>query len=113
MDSKSKNVEILMGSERDDIINELFESFLQKHQEFLEEKMRDSKLVFESVDLLYYSLHKTTLKRARSSYMDSPEWIRNKETTTNPKNYGDNNCYQYSITVSLNHQNIENRPEKI
>ena len=45
--------------------------------------------------------------------MDSPEWIRNKETTTNPKNYGDNNCYQYSVTVSLNHQNIENRPEKI
>ena len=70
MDSKSKNVEILMGSERDGIINELFESFLQKHQEFLEEKMRDSKLVFESVDLLYYSLHKTTLKE-----LDHHIWI--------------------------------------
>ena len=87
--------------------------FLQKHQELLEEKMRDSKLVFEGVDLLYYSLHKATLKRAGSSYMDSPEWIRNKGTTINPKNYGDNNCYQYSITVSLNHQNTENRPEEI
>ena len=64
MDSKSKNIEILMGSEKDDVINKLFESFLQKYQEKLEEKMEKSKFVFESVDLLYYSLHKTTLKRA-------------------------------------------------
>ena len=28
MDSKSENIEILMSSETDDIINELFESFL-------------------------------------------------------------------------------------
>ena len=64
MDSKSKNTEILMGSKKDDVINKLFESFLQKYQEKLEEKMEKSKFVFESVDLLYYSLHKTTLKRA-------------------------------------------------
>ena len=32
------NIEILMGSETDDIINELFESSLQKDQEKLEEK---------------------------------------------------------------------------
>ena len=50
-----------MVTETDDIINELFESFLQKYQELLEEKMRDSKFVFESVVLLYYSLHKTTI----------------------------------------------------
>ena len=64
MDSKSKNTEILMGSEKDDVINKLFESFLQKYKEKLEEKMEKSKFVFESVDLLYYSLHKTILKRA-------------------------------------------------
>ena len=75
--------------------------------------MRDSKFVFESVDLLYYSLHKTTLKKARSSYIESYEWIRNKRATINPKNYYDNNCCQYSRTVSLNHQNIENHPEEI
>ena len=34
--------------------------------------MRDSKFVFERGDLLYYSLHKTKLKRGES-YMDSPE----------------------------------------
>ena len=38
MDSKSKNIEILMGSKADDIINDLFESFLERCQDKLEEK---------------------------------------------------------------------------
>ena len=54
MESKSKNLQILMGSETDDIINEFFESFLQKYQEGLEEKMRrGSKFLFLKV-LIYY-----------------------------------------------------------
>ena len=61
MDSKSKNIEILMGNETDDIINELFESFKQTYQEGLEKKMGRGEFAFESVDLLYYSLHKTRL----------------------------------------------------
>ena len=31
MSTKSNNVEIMMGTETDDIINELFKSFLEKH----------------------------------------------------------------------------------
>ena len=45
MDSKSDNIEITMGNETDNIIKELFESFLEKHQKKLEEKMKDSKFV--------------------------------------------------------------------
>ena len=55
--SKSNNTEILMSTETDDIINELFEYFLKKYQEGLETKMKGSEFVFESVDLLYYCLH--------------------------------------------------------
>ena len=58
-----------------------------------------------------YHIHKTNLKRGRS-YIKSPEWILNKRATINPKNK-DNKCFQYSITVALNHQNIENHPERI
>ena len=64
-DSKSDNVEILMGSETDDISNEPFKSCLQ-YQEKLDEKMRGSEFVFESVDLLYYGLHKTRLRKCKS-----------------------------------------------
>ena len=85
MHSKSNNVEIMMGTETDDIINELFESFLKKYQEGLETKMREgSNFVFESVDLLYYSLHKISLNRG-GSYVDSPEWLKNRRATINKK----------------------------
>ena len=36
MHTKSNNVEIMMGSETDEIIEDFFESFLQKYQERLE-----------------------------------------------------------------------------
>ena len=39
MHTKSDNIEIIMGSETDEIIQELFESLLQRYQEGLEESM--------------------------------------------------------------------------
>ena len=65
--------------------------------------MKDSKFVFKSVDLLYYSLHKTILRRGKS-YIMYPEWLINKRATINPQNKDDNNCFQYAITVALNHK---------
>ena len=44
MDSKSDNIEIMMGSETDDIINELLKLFLQRYQEKLEEKWEEASL---------------------------------------------------------------------
>ena len=38
MVTKSNNIEIMMGNETDEIIEELFESLLQKYQEGLEQK---------------------------------------------------------------------------
>ena len=70
-----------------------------------------SNFIFESVELLDYHLHKISLKRGKP-YIKSPEWLINKRATINPKNK-DNKCFQYSITVALNHQNIENHPERI
>ena len=84
MHTKSNNVEIMMGSKTDEIIEEVFESFLQKYQEGLEESMRGSEFAYDSVDALYYNLNKVSLSRG-GSYIDSPKWLKNKETTINPK----------------------------
>ena len=111
MHTKSDNIEILMGTETNDIINELFEYFLKKYQEGFETKMKGGEFVFESVDLLYYSFHKITLKRS-GSYVKSPEWLRNKRATINPKNK-DNECFKYAITTALNYNEIPNHPERI
>ena len=63
--TKSDNIEIMMGSETDDIINKLFESLLQRYQEGLEKTMKRSDFLPDSVDL-YYHLPKITLKRGKS-----------------------------------------------
>ena len=88
-----------------------FKSFLNNYQKEEIILRKGSDFVFESVDLLSYSFHKISLKRGKS-YIKSPEWVLNKRATINPKNK-DNKCFQYSITVALNHQNIENHPERI
>ena len=58
----------------------------------MEEKRKDSDFVFESVDLLYYSLHETILKRG-GSYIKPPKWIRDKGATINSKST-DNKCFR-------------------
>ena len=56
MRTKSDNIEIMMGSETDETVEELFESLLQGYQKGLEESKRGSEFAFDSVDLLYYEL---------------------------------------------------------
>ena len=58
MDTKSRNIEIMVGSETNDIIEELSESPLQNYQKGLEESIRGNELICDSVDLLYYHLQK-------------------------------------------------------
>ena len=107
----SDNEVIRMDNETNDITRRLINSFLSNCQNEEPIMRNGSNFVFESVDLLSYHIHKTSLKRGKS-YIKSPEWLINKRATINPKNK-DNKCFQYSITVALNHQNIENHPERI
>ena len=73
--------------------------------------MRGNKFVYDSVDLLYYRLHKISLNRGGSN-IDSPKWLKNKRATINPKN-SDDKCFQYAITAALNYQNINKNPQRI
>ena len=97
MHTKSNNVEIMMGSETDEIIKDLFEEGV----EGLEESMRGSDFVYDSIDALYYNLNKVSLSRGGSN-IDSPKWLKNKKATINPKNK-DDKCFQYALTVALNY----------
>ena len=112
MHTKSDNIVIMSGSDTNDVINELFDSLFKRYQERLETKMKGSSYTFERFDLLEYHLHKISLNRG-SSYINSPEWIKNKGVTINPKNTKGNNCFQHAITAVLNHHNIDHHPERI
>ena len=63
---KSNNIKVMMGSEINNI-EELFES-LQKYQERFKELMRENEFVFDRVDLLYFYLHRISLKRSGVLY---------------------------------------------
>ena len=112
MHTKSNNIEIMIGSDTDEVTEDFFKFVLQKYQENLEEKMRGSEFVFDGVDVLHYNLKKISLNRG-GSHIDSPEWIKNKKATINPKNKRDNKCFQYALTVALNHEKIKDHPERI
>ena len=53
MHTKSDNEEIMNGSDTDEIIKELFKSFLPKYEENLQEKMKGSDFQFDGVHFLY------------------------------------------------------------
>ena len=80
MHTKSYNTEFMTGSDTNEVIEEHFKSFLQRYQEGLQEKMRGSEFEFDGVNLLYYDFNKISLNRG-GSYIDSPEWIKNKKST--------------------------------
>ena len=108
---QSDNKEIRLGNETDDIIKRLISSFLNNYQKEEIILRNGSNFVFESVELLSCHIHKTSLKKGKS-FVKSSEWLINKRATINPKNK-DDKCFQYSITVELNHQKIESHPERI
>ena len=62
----SNNEEIRLGNETDDIIKGLINSFLNNYQKEEIILRNGSNFVFESVDLLSYHIHKTSLKRGNS-----------------------------------------------
>ena len=112
MYTKSDNIEIMIGSDTNEVIEDLFKSLLQRYQENLEEKMRGSEFGFDGVNALYYDLNKTSLNRG-GSHMESQKWISAKRATINPKNKKDDKCFQYALTVALNHEKIKENPERI
>ena len=110
MHTRSDNEEFMDGSDTDEVIKLLFESFLQKYEEHLQEKMKGLDFEFDGVNFLYYDFNKTSIYRG-GSYIDSPKWLKDKKSTINPKN-NDDKCFQYAFTLALNLDNIDNYPER-
>ena len=111
MHTRSDNVEIMFGDDNDDIIEQLFESLLQKYEENLQNKMRGSEFEFDGDNFLYYDFNKTSINRG-GSYIEAPKWLKDKKSTINPKNNHDN-CFQYAVTLALILDKIKKDPQRI
>ena len=91
MHSESDNVEFMSYDNANEVVNELFQSLLSRYQIGLETSMRGSDFIFDLVQLLYYKCHKINFKDS-GSYIDSPDWIKKKKETINPK-IKDDKCF--------------------
>ena len=107
MHTKSDSKEFMTNN----IVGELFEKHLSKYQDNLGTRMEGSGFVFDSVQLLYYKRHIINF-RYGGSYIDSPNWIKNTETTINSKNKTDK-CFQHAVTVALNYEEIKWNLERV
>ena len=111
MHSKNDNIEIVINDEADEVIKENFDSPKNRCKNNLE-SMKGSESVFDYVHLLYYKCREINPNH-RGSYIDSTDWIKNKKATINPINQKDNKCFQYAVTVALNHEETGKNPERI
>ena len=68
--------------------------------------MEGSEFVFDYVCLLQYNCHKINPNRS-GSYEDSPGWIKTKKVTIKPINKKDTKCFQYTVTVALEQEEIK------
>ena len=111
MYTRSDNEEFMSSEYTNEIIKLLFESFLQRFEENLQNKMRGSEFEFDGINFFYYSFNKTSIYRG-STYIDSPKWLTDKKSTINPKN-NDDKCFQYAVILALNLDNINKHPQRI
>ena len=63
MYARSDNEEFMIGDDTNEIIKSLFESFLQKFEENLQEKMRGSDFGFDGINFFNYNFNKTSIYR--------------------------------------------------
>ena len=105
MHTRNDNEEFMNGDDADEIIKGLFESFLQKYEENLQEKVKGSDFEFDGVNFLYYDFNKISINRG-GSYIDSPKWLKDKKSTINPIN-NDDKCFQDAVTLALNLDKIK------
>ena len=112
MHLKIDNLEIISNDRAVEVIKELFDLLKKNRYRNNLEFMKRSEFVFDYIYLLYYKCHKMSPNRG-GSYIDSPDWIKNKKTAINSINKKDNNCFQYAITVALNHEEMNKDPQRI
>ena len=94
MHSKSKNKEIMIHDNADEVVEEHLELILNRNQNNLETSVKGTEFVLDYVHLLYYKCHKINTNRV-GSYKDSPDWIKNRKPKINRINKKDNKCFQY------------------
>ena len=85
-------------------IDEIFDQLIKKHED-----LKNINFLLKGVESITYIFTKIIIE---NTFIESPDWIKNKKCTINPQKQ-DNKCFQYSVIISLYHKEIKNNPERI
>ena len=96
MYTRSIPEEIIVGSETEEVAENLIMSILKKYQDNFQNKMKGSDFIFNGINYLYHDLNRITISKG-GSYIESPKWLKDKKFCINQKN-DDNKCFQYAAT---------------
>ena len=107
---RSDAEEFMSRDDTNEIIKLLFQSFIQRYEESLQNKMKGYDFEFDGINFLYYDFNKTSICRG-GTYIDSPKWLKDKRSTINPKNK--DKCFQYAATLALNIDKINKDLQRI
>ena len=80
---KSDNIICIPSSDTSKILDELLSSLYEKYQVDLTTSRTSSSFVFERVEECNIHFHKIDLRRG-ASYIEPPDWLKNKKCTFNP-----------------------------
>ena len=95
MFTRSTPEEFMIGSETEEVAENLIMSTLQKYQDNLQNKMKGSDFIFNGIK---YHLNRITISKG-GSYIESPKWLKGKKCCINQKNT-ENKCFQYPATLA-------------
>ena len=110
MHSSSNNIKLTSYNDANEFVDKLFESLRSRFQGNLETLMRKCDFSFHLFQMMYYKCYEVNFRVG--SYIDFPDWIKNKKPTINSKNK-DDKCFQYALTVALNYEEIKSHLERL
>ena len=99
----------MICKDRDKITLEFFGQLLHRYQTGTKQSIDGSGFVLEHVDLLHYKSQKIGLRRSTSYIV----LLNQKPIATKKSRNRDDNCFQYGLQVTLNHQNTSEKIKKL
>ena len=93
-----------------EFIEKLLKSFFNRYQNNLKKLMKGNEFVINYIYLLRYKCHKINPNCA-GSYIDAPDWIKNKKVTINSFSNKEFKSFQYAVTVALNYEGMRKHSE--
>ena len=100
--------QFFQGSVNNDLIERML-AYIKAQTE--NPKFPESGFTLDKIMHLYINFHRLALTRG-SSYINLPEWIKNKKAVINPQNK-DEECFKWAVIAALHHEEIKHNPERI